>query len=125
VVDRHPVGALGPDGAHPPLGIAVRTWGPRRSLNDLHALAGEDLVERAGEPGVTVADEEADAKPSWTGCACITTPSGCTAARGLGYVTPDDEHHGRGQAIRAARRAGFDAARTAWVAARRTLREDN
>ena len=44
---------------------------------------------------------------------------------GLSYVTPDDEHHGRGQAIRAARRAGLDAARTARVAARRTLREDH
>jgi len=44
---------------------------------------------------------------------------------GLGYVTPDDEHHGHGQAIRAARRAGIDAARTARVAARRTLREDH
>ena len=44
---------------------------------------------------------------------------------GLGYVTPDDEHHGRGQAIRAARGAGLDAARTARVAARRTLREDH
>jgi putative transposase len=44
---------------------------------------------------------------------------------GPGYVTPDDEHHGRGQAIRAARRAGLDSARTARVAARRTLREDH
>ncbi|MGP3921534.1 transposase, partial [Nonomuraea sp. 10N515B] len=26
---------------------------------------------------------------------------------GIGYVTPDDEHHGRGEAIRAARRAGL------------------
>ena len=44
---------------------------------------------------------------------------------GIGYVTPDDEHHGRGPAIRAARRAGLDAARTARVAARRALREDH
>jgi putative transposase len=44
---------------------------------------------------------------------------------GLGYVTPDDEHHGRGEAIRAARRAGLDAARQTRVAARRTLREDH
>lgn len=28
----------------------------------------------------------------------------------IGYVTPDDEHHGRGQAIRDARRAGLNAA---------------
>jgi transposase InsO family protein len=44
---------------------------------------------------------------------------------GIGYVTPDDEHHGRGPAIRAARRAGLDAARTARVATRRALREDH
>jgi hypothetical protein len=30
----------------------------------------------------------------------------------LGYATPDDEHHRRGPAIRAARRAGLDHART-------------
>jgi hypothetical protein len=31
VVDQHPVGALRPDSAHPPLGIAVGPWRPRRS----------------------------------------------------------------------------------------------
>ena len=44
---------------------------------------------------------------------------------GIGYVTPDDEHHGRGPAIRAARRAGLSAAREARVAARRALRQDH
>ncbi len=44
---------------------------------------------------------------------------------GIGYVTPDDEHHGRGQAIRAARRAGLKAAHQARVAARRAIREDH
>jgi transposase InsO family protein len=44
---------------------------------------------------------------------------------GIGYVTPDDEHHGRGPAIRGARRAGLSAAREARVAARRTLRQDH
>ena len=29
----------------------------------------------------------------------------------IGYVTPDDEHHGRGDAIRQARRDGLDRAR--------------
>ena len=35
----------------------------------------------------------------------------------IGYVTPDDEHHGRGDAIRAARAAGLeraDARRRFW-----------
>jgi putative transposase len=43
---------------------------------------------------------------------------------GIGYVTPDDEHHGRGQAIRAARRAGLSAAHQQRVATRRELRKD-
>jgi transposase InsO family protein len=38
---------------------------------------------------------------------------------GVGYVTPDDEHEGRGPAIRRARREGLDRARAARIAARR------
>lgn len=38
---------------------------------------------------------------------------------GIGYVTPDDEHEGRGPAIRRARREGLDRARAARIAARR------
>jgi hypothetical protein len=60
VVDEHPVGALGSCGAYPPLGIAIGPGRPGRSLHDLHALAGEDIVEHAGELGVTVPDEEAE-----------------------------------------------------------------
>ena len=43
---------------------------------------------------------------------------------GIGYVTPEDEHHGRGEALRAARRAGLERARKDRLAARRTLRQD-
>jgi len=39
---------------------------------------------------------------------------------GIGYVTPDDEHHGRGDAVRHARRDGLAAAREARIAYRRT-----
>ena len=38
---------------------------------------------------------------------------------GIGYVTPDDEHHGRGEAIRKARRDGLAAARANRIATRR------
>ncbi len=38
---------------------------------------------------------------------------------GIGYVTPDDEHEGRGPAIRRARREGLHRARAARIAARR------
>lgn len=45
--------------------------------------------------------------------------------QGIGYVTPDDEHAGRGATIRAARRAGLQRAHEARVAARRQLRKDH
>jgi putative transposase len=45
--------------------------------------------------------------------------------QGLGYVTPEDEHTGRGEAIRAARKAGLAAAHQARVATRRQLRQDH
>lgn len=44
---------------------------------------------------------------------------------GIGYVTPDDEHHGRGPAIRAARQAGLTAARQQRLATNRELRKDH
>ena len=44
----------------------------------------------------------------------------------IGYVTPDDEHQGRGDAIRQARRDWLDAAREARIAYRRsTTPEEN
>jgi putative transposase len=43
---------------------------------------------------------------------------------GIGYVTPDDEHHGRGPALRAARRAGLDAAHQQRLATNRAARKD-
>ena len=43
---------------------------------------------------------------------------------GIGYVTPDDEHHGRGDAIRQARRDGLAAARSTRIATRRTMRHN-
>jgi putative transposase len=44
---------------------------------------------------------------------------------GIGYVTPDDEHHGRGETIRAARRAGLAHAHQTRIATRRALRKDH
>jgi transposase InsO family protein len=39
---------------------------------------------------------------------------------GIGYVTPDDEHHGRGDTLRAARSDGLAQARAARLAYRRS-----
>ncbi len=44
---------------------------------------------------------------------------------GIGYVTPDDEHHGRGAAIRAARRAGLTAAHQQRLATNRELPQEH
>ena len=41
---------------------------------------------------------------------------------GIGYVTPDDEHHGRGPAIRKARDHGLKRARANRIATHRQLR---
>jgi putative transposase len=45
--------------------------------------------------------------------------------QGLTYVTPEDEHTGRGEAIRGARRAGLQRAHEARVATRRQIRQDH
>jgi hypothetical protein len=44
---------------------------------------------------------------------------------GIDYVTPDDEHHGRGDGIRQARRDGLARARTERINYRRTKQENN
>jgi transposase InsO family protein len=43
---------------------------------------------------------------------------------GIGYVTPDDEHEGRGEAIRKAREAGLEQARLRRLARHRAKRDD-
>src|SRR5690349_24195080 len=57
-VDQYPVRALGPHCPHPAFGIAIRPGRPRRRLHDPHASTGEDGVERGGELGIAVPDEE-------------------------------------------------------------------
>jgi hypothetical protein len=69
---QHPVQALGPDSTDPPLGEGVRPRGSDRGLDDLCALGAEHLVERTGELGIPVPDQEPDsfkAAPPQPGCA--------------------------------------------------------
>jgi transposase InsO family protein len=56
---------------------------------------------------------------------CRTHYNAVRLHEGIGYVTPDDEHHGRGKTIRAARRAGLAAARQQRLATNRELRKDH
>ena len=51
--------------------------------------------------------------------------NGTRLHEGIGYLTPNDEHEGRGETIRAARRAGLRAAHDTRVATRRELRKDH
>jgi hypothetical protein len=43
---------------------------------------------------------------------------------GLGYVTPNDEHEGRGEAIRKAREAGLESSRNRRIAVHRANRDN-
>jgi putative transposase len=49
--------------------------------------------------------------------------NGVRLHQGIGYVTPDDEHEGRGEAIRKARQAGLEQARQHRLAAHRQDRQ--
>jgi len=57
---QHPVQALCPDRADPPLREGVRAGSQDRSLDDPDALRAEHLVEGTGVLGVPVPDHEAD-----------------------------------------------------------------
>jgi len=50
--------------------------------------------------------------------------NGVRLHQGIGYVCPDDEHEGRGEAIRKAREAGLEQARLRRLARHRAERED-
>ncbi len=56
--DEHPVQHIPPDGAHPSLRVGVGLRGPRGRAQQLDPLRGEDRVERGGELGIPIADQE-------------------------------------------------------------------
>ncbi len=60
--DEHSVGALAANAADPALGHRVRPRCPRRRLDHLDALGGEYGVEGGGELGITVAQQEPQAR---------------------------------------------------------------
>jgi putative transposase len=50
--------------------------------------------------------------------------NGVRLHEGLGYVTPNDEHEGRGEAIRKAREAGLESSRNRRIAVHRANRDN-
>jgi hypothetical protein len=56
--NEHPVQDFTPDGADPPLRMGIRPRRPHRREKHLDRFVGEDRVERGGELGVPIADQE-------------------------------------------------------------------
>jgi putative transposase len=126
----------------PPILLAVSDNGPQmtsgstREFMALHAIA-----QHRGRPGVPTDQAHIESffghlKYDWPHLSWLTDAAdlsselgharrhynGVRLHAGIGYVTPDDEHHGRGPEIRRARRAGLRRARQARLAYHRSLR---
>jgi putative transposase len=127
------------DGRLPVL-LAISDNGPQmRSHTTREFMAACAIMQRFGRPS-TPTDQAwieslfGHVKGEWPHLENIRDPAELTAEldrvrheyntvrlhAGIGYVTPDDEHHGHGDAIRQARRDGLAAARAARLAYRRT-----
>jgi transposase InsO family protein len=127
-----------------PVLLAVSDGGPQmvsgttREFMALHALA-----MHVGRPGVPTDQAHIESffghiKGEWPYLEQIRDPVVLEAAleevrveyntvrlhAGIGYVTPDDEHEQRGEAIRKTRREGLQAARAARIAYRRNNKQD-
>lgn len=127
-----------------PVLLAVSDGGPQmisgtnREFMALHALA-----MHVGRPGTPTDQAHIESlfghvKTEWPHLEKIRDPAVLEAAledvrieyntvrlhAGIGYVTPDDEHQGRGAQIRKARREGMRAARRARIAYRRQNRRN-
>lgn len=128
-----------------PLLLAVSDNGPQmRSHTTRDVMAALAVAQHFGRPH-TPTDQAwieslfGHVKTEWPHLEKITDPATLEAElehvrveyntvrlhASLGYVTPDDEHQGRGDAIRIARRDGLDRARLARIAYRQTQARNN
>lgn len=137
--DRDAVDAAIGDGQLPLL-LAVSDNGPQmRSHTTREFLAGVAIATQFGRPGVPqdqgwIETLFGHVKGEWPHLEKIRDPGELEAElerkrleynavrlhAAIGYVTPDDEHQGRGDAIRAKRRDGLAQAREDRIAYRRT-----
>jgi putative transposase len=141
--DRDRVAALTGDGQLPLL-LAISDNGPQmRSHSTREFFAGVAIAQQFGRPH-TPTDQAwietlfGHVKGEWPHLEKISDPGVLEAElerrrleyntvrlhAGIGYVTPDDEHQGRGEGIRQARRDGLAAARENRIAYRRTTQEN-
>jgi putative transposase len=127
-----------------PLLLAISDNGPQmRSYSTREFLAAVAIAQQFGRPH-TPQDQAwietlfGHVKGEWPHLEAIRDPGDLDAEldrvrteyntvrlhQNIGYVTPDDEHEGRGEAIRQARRDGRTRAREARIAYRRNQTED-
>jgi putative transposase len=128
-----------------PLLLAISDNGPQmRSVSTREFLAGVAIAQQLGRPH-TPEDQAwietlfGHVKGEWPHLEKIRDPGELTREldrvqadyntvrlhAGIGYVTPDDEHTGRGESIRQARRNGLTAARDARINYRRTTTKEH
>jgi len=138
--DATPAELDGPEAGGVPVLIAISDNGPQmRSHSTKEFMAACAIMQRFGRPG-TPTDQAwieslfGHVKGDWPHLDKIRDPGELTLEldrvrteyntvrlhAGIGYLTPDDEHHGRGDAIRQARRDGLTQARHARIEYRRT-----
>jgi putative transposase len=143
--DRDKVHALADDGQIPLLLALSDNGSQMRSHSTREFLAGMAIATRFGRPG-TPTDQAwietlfGHIKGEWPHLERIRDPgtldaeldrvrpqyNGLRLHAGIGYVTPDDEHEGRGDQIRQNRRDGLTQARQNRIAYRRsTTIEEN
>jgi transposase InsO family protein len=142
--EKDQVHGLAGDGQVPLL-LAISDNGPQmRSVSTREFLAGVAIAQQFGRPH-TPQDQAwietlfGHVKGEWPHLEKIRDPGELDAELGrvrteynnirlhasIGYVTPDDEHEGRGDAIRQKRRDGLAAARENRIAYRRSTPEEN
>ncbi|WP_236725862.1 integrase core domain-containing protein [Mycobacterium avium] len=122
---------LDPDDPRRPILLAVSDNGPPMTAHTTRAyMALMAIVQHHGRPGVPTDQAWVESffghiKAEWPHLETITDPTLLEAElarvqteynsvrlhEAIGYVTPDDEHEGRGETIRQARRDGLDRAR--------------
>jgi transposase InsO family protein len=128
-----------------PILVAWSDNGPQMTATDTREfLALVAIWQHYGRPGTPTDQAEVESffghiKTDWPHLERITDPAALdielarvrhdyNTARlhaGIGYVTPDDEHHGRGPTIRRARTIGLRHARQQRIAHNRTHRHQN